>query len=293
MIGDYMSKYKYPFTIVCIAILILAFSYGLIFFYSNEIKDNIGWFKDFCNVFFLIITMIIAILTYMRAKETILQPIRTESIKKQFEILERLFKEIKKIQNGEDIFDYIGIIEVNAIMQLHNLGFVFANNSELLTKAKEKFGGIIPFPQDGCTLKNSCIISTFDNYQEDFIEQSKQRYDEAKQGKLYIDEVYITNKNINFSKLLSDYMFNPFMPRKIINILEEIMKQYYANMQICRQEIENFVKEFFDSSKEVQARFNPIGIYNNFNHKKISHRGIILKLEKEIRNYLLIDKPWN
>lgn len=49
----------------------------------DGIKVHIGWIKDLVTSALAIAATIIAILTYRRARATILQPIRTEVIKKQ------------------------------------------------------------------------------------------------------------------------------------------------------------------------------------------------------------------
>ena len=50
------------------------------------LKSNISWIKDVFVVVLTSVATVIAILTYLRAKETILQPVRTEVIKRQTEI---------------------------------------------------------------------------------------------------------------------------------------------------------------------------------------------------------------
>jgi hypothetical protein len=54
------------------------------------IKNNITWLKDFATILFTATGTIVAILTYRRARATVLQPIRNEVIKKQSEILVEL-----------------------------------------------------------------------------------------------------------------------------------------------------------------------------------------------------------
>ena len=56
----------------------------------DYIKDNINWLKDLFTLIFAGTMTVVAILTYRRARATILQPIRTEVIKKQSEILSSL-----------------------------------------------------------------------------------------------------------------------------------------------------------------------------------------------------------
>ena len=56
------------------------------------ISTNIGWVKDSFTTIFAITGTVLAILTYRRARYTILQPIRNEVIKKQSELLTNLLR---------------------------------------------------------------------------------------------------------------------------------------------------------------------------------------------------------
>ena len=69
------------------------------------IWTNISTIKDILWIIFTFIATFIAILTYRRAKYTILQPLRTEVIKKQTE----LFVEI--IENFSDDIKFIKYID--------------------------------------------------------------------------------------------------------------------------------------------------------------------------------------
>jgi len=42
----------------------------------------------------------------------------------------------------------------------------------------------------------------------------------------------------------------------------------------------------------VAPKFDPIGVYNNFNHNRIHHSKSMMKLKNEIRKYLMIDETW-
>jgi hypothetical protein len=57
----------------------------------NWISENISWLKDFIGIFFSAVLVLIAVLTYVRARQTILQPLRSEVIKRQADTLTRLF----------------------------------------------------------------------------------------------------------------------------------------------------------------------------------------------------------
>ena len=45
------------------------------------IKNNIAWVQSFLSIIFTFVATVVSILTYKRAKATVLQPIRNEVIK--------------------------------------------------------------------------------------------------------------------------------------------------------------------------------------------------------------------
>ena len=94
------------------------------------VKNNISWIKDILWVLFTLIATIIAILTYKRAKSSILQPIRTETIKKQSVWLEDILKFIRN-----DV-DYYELLELNVLSFLIDYGFVLKNQKELKESIK-------------------------------------------------------------------------------------------------------------------------------------------------------------
>jgi len=99
------------------------------------IKENIGWLKDVFTLLFAGTGTIVAILTYRRARATVLQPIRTEVIKKQSETLSRFIQIIKNYNYSfEEGLDYINLVQTNVIMTLTDYGFVFKEHKELSEK---------------------------------------------------------------------------------------------------------------------------------------------------------------
>ena len=93
------------------------------------IKQNISWIKDIFSVIFTGVATILAVLTYIRAKDTILQPIRSEVIKRQSEILSELLELISKKDFSLDLkLDYIKLAQINALKTLEDYGFVLKNH---------------------------------------------------------------------------------------------------------------------------------------------------------------------
>ncbi len=87
------------------------------------LKANIGWIKDFGTLVFTAVGTYVAILTYKRASATILQPIRSEVIRKQSELLTHLLEYISR--GIEEKIGYIGLASVNTFMALNNMIWIF------------------------------------------------------------------------------------------------------------------------------------------------------------------------
>lgn len=92
----------------------------------DYIKENISWIKDLFTLLFVGTGTVVAILTYRRAKATILQPIRTEVIKKQSELLSKLLQTLSDNDQSFEVgLDYVSLVQINVILTLRDFGFVF------------------------------------------------------------------------------------------------------------------------------------------------------------------------
>lgn len=123
----------------------------------------------------------------------------------------------------------------------------------------------------------------------------KTLFEQAKLGIIIVDKIYFTHEYIEFQQKFHEYIDTPFLPNNIQKILHKISKDINYNLTIClKQTLEIFMKEFcktyFEKGEILQP--SPIGVYNEFNHVRISHRGDLDNLKKEIREYLHIDDKW-
>jgi len=96
------------------------------------LKSNISWIKDIFTIILVFTATVISILTYRRARATVLQPIRNEVIKKQSQILSELLSFLhENDDNIENGLDYIGLATGNAALSLKELGFIFKGNEKI------------------------------------------------------------------------------------------------------------------------------------------------------------------
>lgn len=115
--------------------------------FLDLIQDNIGWIKELFSIVFSGAATVLAILTYLRAKETFLQPVRSEVIKKQARILTEMFTEIGDCKPQD--LDYLGIVVATVFISLDSYGFVFKGHKEILEKINKNIVGKI------CSVKDA------------------------------------------------------------------------------------------------------------------------------------------
>lgn len=261
------------------------------------IKENISWLKDIFTLLFAGTGTILAIFTYRRARATVLQPIRTEVIKKQSEILSRFLQIIKNYNYSfEKGLDYINLVQTNVIMTLTDYGFVFKEHKELSEKIQNDIVGWLPCGKSNI-LKDIEIIGTFkDNIEESNIyNYSLEKYNNLKKQEIDIDKIYLTKQHTEFISLIKEFKNDPFMPTIIQKLLTELINDINSNLTIIlKSELEvfmlDFSKVYFETNKA--PIFDPIGIYNNYNHSRVHHRPILELIKNEIRKYLRIDEKW-
>lgn len=263
------------------------------------LKDNISWIKDLFTIVFVGTGTVVAILTYRRARATVLQPIRTEVIKKQSEILSKLLQALKDNDHSfENGLDYVNMTGMNVMLTLRDYGFVFAQHKELMEKIAQEFDGFIPCGNSPI-LKDAKIIGTFKSTEKS-IEGSQNKYGEEKyenlkKGEIEVEKIYMTKNHREFVMLIAEFADDPFMPTSIQTILNELLNDIRSNLAIIlKSELEIFMLEFSKSyfEKKVVPIFNPLGVFNSFNHTRVHHSMIYQRLKMEIRKYLKIDEGW-
>jgi hypothetical protein len=261
------------------------------------IKENISWLKDVFTVMFLGIGTFIAILTYRRARATILQPIRTEVIKKQSELLSKLLQILQeKNQSFETGLDYVTLVQMNVILTLKDYGFVFKQDDEVNDKLKTELDGWMPCGKSNILLDVE-IIGTFNKRPQAVTAENygKEKYNKLKEQVVDVDKIYLTKSHHAFVKTITDFRDDPFMPSSIQTTLTNILNDIKINLaNFLKNELDAFMIEFSKAyfEKNEAPKFNPLGVYNNFNHSRVHHREAFGKLKSEIRKYLRIDEGW-
>lgn len=254
----------------------------------NFILTNVVWIKDVLWIIFTLIATIIAVLTYKRAKSTVLQPIRNETIKKQAVLLEEILNFIKL-----DV-DYYELLELNVLQFLIDYGFVLKNQKEIKEMLKNRRCGQRIVSQK----ENLEFIEILQPFSKELSEKEINNYKEenfkkAKNGDIDIEMIYISKKFIEYMNQLNSFIENPFLPTRFQKILLQMKHNINFNTSVnIKKVLEDFFKEYFERYDKGEKDFNMPGIYNTYNHILLSNKSNISILYKEIRNYLFIDYEW-
>lgn len=252
------------------------------------VKNNISWVKDVLWVVFTLVATVIAVLTYKRAKSTILQPIRSETIKKQAILLEDLLTFIK----GD--VDYSELLEINVLYILMEYGFLFKDQSELCKELKQRSAGLlITTPK-----RQLDFLEVIQPFEEQSVEEqpklSKEKCKKAlKEGIVEVEVVHIPKSFVDYNNQLDDFINNPFLPKRFQNILLSLRRDVSYNSSVAlKNTLEEFLKQYINRYKKGQKDFNIAGIYNNYQRTLIKSNKSKDDLYNEIRKYLFIDYEW-
>ncbi|MBN4075115.1 MAG: hypothetical protein COA71_01095 [SAR86 cluster bacterium] len=259
------------------------------------ISENIGKIKDGFTILFMLTGTVLAILTYRRARHTVLQPIRNEVIKKQSELLSDLLSMCQPGSKFESSVDYVNLVRVNLYLQLKEFGYLFNEHKKKIEMISNAVSGWTPVGES-LTLRDVEVVGAFKKEeQEKDSSYSKYKYDQAQIGNIIIDKVFLTKEHSIFINKVEILANDPFIPKSIQLSLQALLIDINNNLRdILPEVLIEFIHEFIDKSKSGDGypSFESAGIYNNFNHVRIHHREQIHKVMMEIRGYLKIDETW-
>lgn len=106
----------------------------------NWIWNNLTSIKDLLWIVFTLIATVIAILTYRRARFSLLQPLRGEVVKRQIDEMIELL-EFLSTDDLDKKIDYMNILQGNFELKMSELGFKDKKSEERLAHYKQLFVG--------------------------------------------------------------------------------------------------------------------------------------------------------
>lgn len=268
------------------------------------LKSNSDWMKDISTVLFTATGTIVAILSYKRAKSTIFQPKRTEVTKIQTEILVGFLSEFTVYGNSLDkAIDYPKLLQYNIDLVLRDYDLVTdidVKSNRYLMMDKNISGW---YSNAGDIYNVNFIDGSLSDYDKvnfhDYV--IKNNIENIKKGDVNIERIFVTKKHLHFVHRLRDLSNNPFLPKEIKEVANQIGKNLTINIhQKLKEIIEDQILEIY-KSREDTSNFNYENITMKlkysviiflFNIQRIKHEQDYELLVKKIREYLMIDKKW-
>lgn len=196
------------------------------------LSENITWIKDIFWVVFTSIATIVSIKTYIRAKSTILQPLRTEVIKRQTDLLVELLSFIMDKQ--KDFFfkiDYLGLVNANVFLIMRDYGYLL-NENKIYDEIEKNIVGFMIIKNEGqldnVELPQSINIEREkeDNLNNDQQEKGKKKLLLAREGKVDLERLYLTKQHNETIQKIKEFQCNPFMPSLIQSELSKLLTAF-------------------------------------------------------------------
>lgn len=268
------------------------------------LKNNSDWIKDISTVLFTATGSIVAILSYRRAKSTIFQPKRAEATKIQTEILIEFLTEFTKYGNSIDkAVDYPKLLQYNIDLVLRD--YDLATDIDPITQRYVEINqNIAGWYSDAGDIENvNFVKGDLADYDKVNFHQSVVRNNIAniKKGNVNIERIFVTKKHLHFVHKLRDLSSNPFLPREIQNVANQIGKNLTINIhQKLKEIIEKQILEIYKSREDtsnfnyekITMKLKYSVIWVLFDLQRIKHEEDYELLVKKIREHLLIDQKW-
>ena len=271
----------------------------------NEVSASlISTIKDIVNICFFIITAVIGILTYSKARKTLLQPIKTEVFKLQLTI----FTEIMELFNGKgemDLRKYFAlekVLTVNAVSLLDTY-----SNNFFGTEIKQEDR---PYSRKDCPFtivkaefleKYSELVSTpiqeQDAYEESIFPSSNLTKAElsALWDSYTTPLLQIPRETSEAQERLTRLLSSPVLPSKCVTLIKEILDASSRNISLIFNVLDEIVKDIPEKYPTFDdlTRSNLAWIYNKYNQMLIPLEPLSSQLTDYLRDYLKTDSIMN
>lgn len=265
------------------------------------ITANMTTLKDGLSILFTFVATLVAVLTYRRARYTLLQPLRTEVVKRQTDLLVELLDFI--YDDGVSFsfkIDYMNLVECNVFLLMKEYGFVLKDDpSEFIEK---NYAGMLlfhenerlPFVESPEVFEKSTGAEEWEKEQK---EVSRKKYEKAKTGVVHIEGIHFTKQYFAFSQQMKRFIDNPFIPADIQKLLKQLMSDIQFNLAtVLKKTLEEFALQLCGMGSKISQDkplpVQPQAIYNNFNRNRRHHKNQIEKIQGKTREHLMVDKKW-
>lgn len=250
--------------------------------------------KDFINIAFWFFTACLAYMTYLNAKKTLFNPIRSEMVKYQMRVItEFVDKHTSKGVDFESSINYRILLKLNFdadyLLYLYSTEHIFdnheftENDTSKILFCQENLAGLFEARTDesGKIYLDTTLTGDFKSMQQ-YLNTSFVKSKEETNNSLKLQRIYFTKQFHEFHTELLNLHSNPFVPdeikKYIILVLENINKNFIMLYDI--------LSEFIEEQKSGKYQ----DALDRFYTKKINHDQDLNNLRKQITLYFKVNK---
>lgn len=258
-------------------------------FWPTNFDGWLGLSNKLFQIFFFIIIGTITWLTYLKAKKTLLQPIRTEVFKeqiKEFSNILKLFIGKGEIELRED-FAFDKLFHANSCMLIDDYASLFF---EIKIDRDKR-----PYNRNDCpsALCAEGRLEKCDEYiRLESDEEKKQvrpdpRTKAAIWTKYKFDMISLPKEFNEAKEKLHKIIESPLLPKQCIFLLQDFIKTIMENIHILEKILTECAQEILEKypTIELLKKSSNTWIYNKYNEKFIPLKEKADKITEYLRNY--------
>lgn len=259
------------------------------------ITDNIGTVKDSIQIIFFAVIATLGLLTYLKAKKTLLQPIKTEIFKEQV----KAFADVLKFFSGKgevQLREELGFSEffhANCLAFFDNYAHLFFEIDIDIEKR--------PYRNELCpiTIFREEDLELADDYTIPDSNKVKSKPDPNTKASIWLSKknipLRIPRKMTEAQEQIEKFIQSPLLPKKCVELIEDYRGQMRKNMMVINEIL-------LECSQEMPAKYSNLEIMKkastNWVHTKYIGRFEHLepkarKLVDFVRKYYLTDELLN
>jgi hypothetical protein len=220
------------------------------------------------QIAFFVTTGLLAVLSYLRAKKTLFQPLRTEVFKEQLKLLTKILVQFEGKGEGalQDDFGINEIIKINTTVLLQAYAsvvfgkrFQAAEQPHLALRHMHLMGSPKDFPADhGAAWGGTLDPSSTRQSAEDLGLQTP-KWDQYRHFCLYLPE-----KNAEMNQKLKRLIDSPLVPSPCLKLLRDytgLSKRKIEHIQTVLTEIAPTLSEHYPTLKDLEKA--DLGFFHN------------------------------
>jgi hypothetical protein len=242
--------------------------------------------KDILNAAFFVVVATVTILTYVRAKRTLLQPLKTEIFKQQIS----LFSDLLKIVVGK------GEIELRAAIGLEKM-FLANLHYQWDIYARLQFGLIRneatrPYNRTDCPI--SLMTVTKDEMPEDTAldEVVNIQVAPARWAEHRVNEVRAPAEFTAMKSRLTEFIESPLVPQELADLINAYMELMDANVKELRQALNEYIQTLSTLAPSLEhcKQLNDTAARNIFARRVRDLKPAADAIVKYVRTYFAVEQ---